>query len=50
VVKSLPFGLAEAAQRAVMTWRYKPARDGDRVVRTIRNELLHFTLPPTDRR
>lgn len=50
VLKPLPFGLAEAAQRAVMTWRYKPAREGERIVRTVRNELLHFKLPPNGRR
>ena len=44
VLKPLPFGLDQAAVRAVQTWRYRPARDHGRAVRSVQQVRVPFAL------
>ena len=44
VVKSLPFGLTEAAVEAVQRWRYRPATLNDKPVAVFLQVTVTFTL------
>jgi len=45
ILKPLPFGLDQAVIDAVKTWRYKPAKQNGRAVRTIWEEAVAMRPP-----
>lgn len=44
VIKGLPMGLSEEAERAVQKWRFKPGTLNGQPVTTIFNLTVHFKL------